>query len=184
VATKTKLTYEDYETFPDDGNRYEIIDGEVSVSPPPITPHQWASGELTWFLGSYVRARGLGHIFYAPFAVRLGPHDVLEPDVLFISEAKMALVDCRGMNGLPDLCIEIASPSTRSRDRTVKYERYAYFGVPEYWIVNTDAQTVEVFAIENHTYALLGIACGDEVIASRVLPDLELRASALFTSRW
>ncbi len=67
---------------------------------------------------------------------------------------------------------------------TVKYERYAYFGVPEYWIVNADAQTVEGFALENHSCVLLGIARGDEVIASRVLPDLELRASALFTSRW
>ncbi|MDQ2784290.1 MAG: Uma2 family endonuclease [Chloroflexota bacterium] len=184
MATKTKLTYADYETFPDDGNRYEIIDGEVSVSPPPITPHQWASGELTWFLGSHVRARGLGHLFYAPFAVRLSPHDVLEPDVLFISEAKMSLVDRRGMDGVPDLCIEIASPSTRKHDRTVKYERYAYFGVPEYWIVDADARTVEVFSLKDHIYTLLVIARGDEVIISRVLPDLDLRASALFSSRW
>ncbi len=184
MATRTKLTYEDYETFPDDGNRYEIIDGEVFVSPPPITPHQWASAQLSRLIGNYVMQLNLGCVFYAPFAVRLGPHDVFEPDVLFISESKMSLVDRQGMNGVPDLCIEIASPSTHSRDRTVKYERYAYFGVPEYWIVNADAQTVEVFALENHSYALLGIARGDEVIVSRVLPNLALRAAALFTSRW
>lgn len=184
MATRTKLTYEDYETFPDDGNRYEIIDGEVHVSPPPITPHQWASAQLSRLIGNYVMQQNLGYVFYASFAVRLGPHDVFEPDVLFISESKMSLVDRRGMNGVPDLCIEIASPSTRTRDRTAKYERYAHFGVPEYWIVDADTQTVEIFSLENHSYTLLVIARGDEVIVSRVLPDLELRAAELFTSRW
>jgi Uma2 family endonuclease len=184
MATRTKLTYEDYETLPDDGNRYEIIDGEVFLSPPPITAHQWASAQLSRLIGNHVMQQNLGYVFCAPFAVHLSPHDVFEPDVLFISESKMSLVDRRGMNGVPDLCIEIASPSTCSRDRTAKYERYAYFGVPEYWIVDANAQTVEVFSLENHSYLLLAVARGDEVIVSRVLPDLELRASALFTSRW
>lgn len=184
MATKTKLTYEDYEAFPDDGSRYEIIDGEMFMSPPPITAHQWASAELTWLLGSHIRQRGLGRLFYAPFAVMLSPHDIFEPDIVFISEGRMPLIDEKGMRGAPDLCIEIASPSTRAYDRTVKFERYARFGVNEYWIVDVDAQTVEVFSLENHSYTLLAIARGDEVIVSRVLPDLELHASALFTSRW
>jgi Uma2 family endonuclease len=184
MATRTKLTYEDYETFPDDGNRYEIIDGEVFVSPPPITAHQWASAELTWLLGSHIRQHGLGRLFYAPFAMMLSPHDVFEPDIVFISEDRMRLVDDKGMRGAPDLCIEIASPSTRTYDRTVKFERYAQFGVDEYWIVDPEGRTMEVFSLENHSYTLLMIARGDEVIVSRVLPDLDLRTSALFTSRW
>ncbi len=180
MATRTKLTYQDYETFPDDGNRYEIIDGEVFVSPPPITAHQWASAELTWLLGSHIRQHGLGRLFYAPFAVMLGPHDVFEPDIVFISHERMSLVEVKGMRGSPDLCIEIASPSTRVYDRTVKSERYARFGVNEYWIIDPDAKTVEVFALWRGTYAAIAFARGDDRVPSRVLPGLELRADALF----
>jgi len=85
VVTRTKLTYEDYETFPDDGNRYEIIDGEVFVSPSPLEPHQWAVGELHFTLQSHVRERNLGRVYIAPFEVVFGPHDVLQPDILSIA---------------------------------------------------------------------------------------------------
>jgi Uma2 family endonuclease len=180
VATRTKLTYEDYEAFPDDGNRYEIIDGEVCVSPPPITAHQWASAELTWLLGSHIRQYELGRLFYAPFAVMLSPHDVFEPDVVFISEDRMVLLGEKGLRGAPDLCIEISSPSTRTYDRTVKRERYAQFGVDEYWIVDPDTKTVEVFVLEAGAYRLQAIARADDRVASSVLPQLDLRASALF----
>jgi Uma2 family endonuclease len=180
VATRTKLTYEDYEAFPDDGNRYEIIDGEVCVSPPPITAHQWASAELTWLLGSHIRQRGLGRLFYAPFAVMLSPHDVFEPDIVFISEDRMALLGEKGLRGAPDLCIEIASPSTRIYDRTVKYERYARFGVDEYWIVDPDTKAVEIFVLTSGAYRPQTIARGDDRVVSRVLPALDFRASALF----
>ncbi len=180
MATRTKLTYKDYETFPDDGNRYEIIDGEVIVSPPLITAHQWTSAELTWLLGAHIRQHGLGRLFYAPFAVMLSPHDVFEPDIAFISHDRMPLVEVKGMHGAPDLCIEIASPSTRGYDRTVKYERYARFGVKEYWIVDPEAKTSTVFALVRGTYVAIALARGEDSVPSRVLPGLELRADALF----
>ena len=180
MATRTKLTYEDYETFPDDSNRYEIIDGEVYASPPPITAHQWASAELTWLLGAHIRQHRLGRLFYAPFAVMLSPHDVFEPDVIFISEDRMPLLDDKGMRGSPDLCIEIASPSTRIYDRTVKFERFARFGVDEYWIVDPDTKTVAVFGLENGVYVPIAVAQADDLVLSRVLPELELRADAVF----
>jgi Uma2 family endonuclease len=180
VATRTKLTYEDYEAFPDDGNRYEIIDGEVYMSPPPITAHQWASAELTWFLSSHIRQHGLGRLFYAPFAVMLSPHDVLEPDIIFISEDRMSLLDEKGLRGSPDLCIEIASPSTRGYDRSVKSDRYARFGVSEYWIVDPHRKTVEVFVLENGAYSALAVVEASDRVVSRILPELELHADALF----
>lgn len=180
MPTRTKLTYEDYEAFPDDGNRYEIIDGEVHVSPPPITAHQWASAELTWLLGSHIRQRGLGRLLYAPFAVMFSPHDVFEPGIVFISEDRMSLFDDKGMRGSPDLCIEIASPSTRAYDRTVKLERYGRFGVDEYWIVDPDRKTVEVFVLENGAYTSMAVAQAGDRVVSRILPDIDLRADALF----
>jgi Uma2 family endonuclease len=185
VATRTKLTYEDYEAFPDDGNRYEIIDGEVFVTAAPSAPHQRAVTRLARFLDEHVEEHNLGEIYPSPFAVVLSPSDVFEPDVVYISRARSTMIDDRGvMRGAPDLCIEVASESTRKRDRTVKFERYAHFQIPEFWIVDTDAQTVAVFVLERDSYTPFMIAQGDDPIPSRVLPDLELRASALFTPRW
>jgi Uma2 family endonuclease len=117
--------------------------------------------------------------------VVLGPSDVYEPDVVYISRERSVMINARGvMQGPPDLCIEVASDSTRRVDRTVKFERYAYFRVPEYWIVDTQTQAVAVFVLEADTYTLLGTAHGDDRIPSRVLPHLELRASLLFKPRW
>ncbi len=185
MATNTKLTYADYEAFPDDGNRYEIIDGEVYVTAAPSGPHQRAVTRIARFLDAHAEERNLGEAYASPFAVVLGPSDVFEPDVVYISRERSAMMDARGvMRGAPDLCVEVASESTRRHDRTVKFQRYAYFRVPEYWIVDTDVQTVAVFVLEGDTYTLLGTAHGDERIASRVLPDLDLRPSMLFTPRF
>ena len=156
MATRTKLTYEDYEAFPDDGNRYEIIDGEVYATAAPSIPHQRAVTRLTRFLDEHVEQHNLGEVYPSPLAVVLSPSDVFEPDVVYISRARsMMIADRRVMRGAPDLCIEIASESTRKRDRTVKFERYAHFRVPEFWIVDTDAKTVAVFVLEQDAYMLL-----------------------------
>lgn len=185
MATKTKLTYEDYETFPDDGNRYEIIDGEVYVTAAPSGPHQRAVTRLARYLDTHAEENGLGEVYVSPFAVVFSPSDVFEPDVVFISRARSAMIDTRGvMRGTPDLCIEVASESTRRHDRTVKFERYAHFRLPEYWIVDPAMQTVAVFVLENGVYTMLPIVGGDDRIVSPALPDLELRASALFKPRW
>ncbi len=185
VATKTKLTYEDYETFPDDGNRYEIIDGEVSVTAAPSGPHQRAVTRLARYLDAHAEEKDLGEVYASPYAVIFSPSDVFEPDVVFISRARSVMTDTRGvMRGTPDLCIEVASESTRRHDRTVKFERYAHFKLPEYWIVDPDAQTVAVFVLENGAYTLLPIVSGDDRIISPTLPDLELRVSILFKPRW
>ena len=185
MATRTKLTYEDFEAFPDDGNRYEIIDGEVFVTAAPSAPHQRAITRLVRFLDEHVEERDLGEVYPSPFAVMLSPSDVFEPDVVYISRTRSTMIDDRGvMRGPPDLCIEVASESTRKRDRTVKFERYAHFQIPEFWIVDIDAGSVAVFVLERNSYTLLRIGQGDDRIPSRVLPDLELRANVLFTPRW
>lgn len=181
MATKTKYTYEDYEAFPDDGNRYEIIDGEVYVTAAPFEPHQWAVGELQRLLGNYVMEHRLGRVYPAPFAVVLGPHDVVEPDVIYISRARLDIIDHRGrVRGAPDLCIEVASPSTRRVDRVVKFARYAQFGIPEYWIVDPATQRVDVFTLDKEAYVLVAGVQGNDRIPSRLLPGLTLRPDDLF----
>src|SRR6185437_12010419 len=114
VATRTKLTYEDYEAFPDDGNRYEIIDGEVYVTAAPSIPHQRAVTRLTRLLDEHVEKYNLGEVYPSPLAVALSPSDIFEPDVVYISRARSVMIADRSIvRGSPDLCIEIASESTR-----------------------------------------------------------------------
>jgi Uma2 family endonuclease len=182
VATRTKLTYEDYETFPDDGNRYEIVDGEVFVSPSPFEPHQIAVGEIYAAILFHIRKRKLGRVYTAPFEIVLGPHDVFQPDVLYIARERLSIVDARGrVRGAPDLCVEVLSASTRNVDRTVKFQQYARFGIAEFWIVDTDLRTVEVYALENGAYTLVVNAHGQDRVVSRVLPTLALQAFEVFT---
>src|SRR5215471_10032698 len=107
MASKTKLTYEDYEAFPDDGNRYEIIDGEVYVTAAPSVPHQRAVLRLSRYLDQHAEQHNLGEVFTSPIAVVLSPSDVFEPDVIYISRERSVMIDRdRVMRGAPDLCIE------------------------------------------------------------------------------
>jgi len=181
MATTTKMTYDDLDCLlDDDGNLYEIIDGQVVVSPQPLLIHQWASGELHRRLSNHVNRYKSGRVFAAPTAVILSPHDVFEPDIIYVSNARMAFASERGIEGPPDLCIEIASPSTRNRDRTTKYDRYAHFGVPEYWIVDPLTRAIEVFVLNGTIYASQGTIDGSAFVPSQVLPRLRLRVAPLF----
>src|SRR4051812_4313638 len=180
MATKTELTYEDYEAFPDDGNRYEIIDGEVYVTAGPAEPHQWAVGQLYGHIWLFLRSHELGRIYSSPFDVIFGAHDVLQPDLLVISKERLHIIVRGRIRGVPDVCIEVASNATRKIDRTTKFARYAQFGVPEYWIVDPALRTVEVFVLERGAYTLLVTARDDTPITSRILPGFVLRTSELF----
>ena len=137
-------TYEEFARLPDDGNRYEVIAGDLYVTPPPETPHQEASARFFTQLRVFANQHGLGKVLYAPVAVILAEGDYLEPDIVFLRRDHMQYKTKRGIEGPPDLVIEILSPTTASQDRGIKRERYAHFGIPEYWIVDTDRRRVEV----------------------------------------
>ena len=181
MAMTTKLTYDDLARFPDDGKRYELVDGEVHVSPAPLDPHQSVSGNLFLALSVHVRERQLGRVRAAPYDIILNPHTTFEPDIFFVREARWAgLMRDGRVYGPPDLCIEIASPSTRHYDRTTKYAQYAHFGVWEYWIVDPALRTVETFTREQGVYRALGVFNEDASVVSRVLPELVLPVAAVF----
>jgi Uma2 family endonuclease len=141
----TKLTYEDLTHLPADGKRHEIIDGEHYVTPSPATRHQAIARNLTGLLFSFLRGRHVGTIFHAPYDVVLSPHDVVEPDLLFVSAARLAILTEANAQGAPDLVVEILSPGSRRRDEIVKRDLYERSGVTEYWIVDPEAETVKVF---------------------------------------
>jgi Uma2 family endonuclease len=145
LETTTRLTYDDYVLIPDDGRRHEIIDGEHYVNPSPNTKHQAVLMNLALALGTFVRAHHVGRVYVAPFDVVLSAHDVLQPDLLFLTREREALLTTANLQGAPNLVIEILSPSTRKLDETLKMKRYDRFGVDEYWLVDPHAEAVVVY---------------------------------------
>ena len=139
---KGKLDYADYLATPDDGKRYEIVDGDLRVTPSPSPMHQRISRRLQRQLEDYFHGRAIGEVFDAPIDLILTNHDVFVPDLLVVSDPD--LVSRRGIDGPPVLIVEILSPATRTQDRGVKARRYAELGVEQYWIVDrrNDASSV------------------------------------------
>jgi Uma2 family endonuclease len=161
-------TYERYYAL-DDDQRYEVIDGELLLVPGPGTVHQSLVGELYLRFATYVRAHGAGTVFLSPLDVVLDDRNVVQPDVLFIRNEALAIIDPRAIRGTPDLVVEIISPSSRRRDRMVKAELYARAGVPEYWIVDPAERSIEVLSLGEHGYELFSSAAGAGAAASKVL---------------
>lgn len=144
--TPTRWTYAEFARLPSEGGtRYEIVAGELVVTPAPGTRHQRIVTDLVYLLTGFAREYGVGQVFVSPFDVLFGEGDYMEPDVVFVGAARLHLLSDRGVEGAPDLLVEVVSPSTAQRDRGVKLERYRHFGVKEYWIVDPDARVVEVW---------------------------------------
>ena len=156
MTARAVLTYADYAAIPEDGRRYELREGELSVTPAPGTRHQGILRDLLGVLNDHVRRGGLGVIFPAPVDCILADTTVLQPDLVFVAVARQALVTGRGIEGAPTLVVEILSPSTAGSDRTVKAGLYARHGVPWYWIVDPEARTIEALALRGSTYEPAG----------------------------
>ncbi len=173
-------TYDQYAALPDDGKRYEIVNGVLLMAPSPTGPHQDSVGEVFFHLRSHLKLTGLGLVRLAPFDVELTPKDVFQPDVFVVLNAHLGRVLKKKVVGAPDLVVEVSSPGTAAFDRLTKYDTYARAGVPEYWIINTDRRTVEVLALENGKYHSLGIFRGRQMIPSRILPELAVQVEQFF----
>jgi Uma2 family endonuclease len=180
IAPRTVLTYQDYAALPSDGRRYEIHEGELSVTPAPGATHQRLILKLVVALEAYVRARHLGEVFVAPFDVILSDRTIVQPDIMYVATERSARVSERGVEGAPTLVVEILSPSTRETDRNTKLRLYASYGIPWYWIVDPDARTVEVYKLVASSYTLSARIAGDEPLGAEPFPDLALAPAALW----
>ena len=182
VPEHVKLTVEDFEQFPDDGRRHELIDGEHHVTPAPNTRHQIVLGNLHFALRSAVQKEELGQVFLAPYDVLLSDTDVVEPDLLFLSKERSDLLTEKNLRGAPDLVVEILSEGTRRMDEVVKRKLYERFGVREYWVVDPVVETVKVYRLEDDRYrraAELSLEAGDR-LTTPLLPGLELPLDEVF----
>lgn len=179
-----KLTYEDYLLLPEDGRRHEILDGQHAVTASPFTRHQRAVVDLLLELGPFIREHRLGEILTAPLDVVLSEHDVVQPDLIFIAKERAAIVAEKNIQGAPDLVIEILSGGTRKRDTGIKRDRYALFGVREYWLVDPARRTIQVDLLTAGRFrrpALLSAAAGD-VLTSPLFPGLEIPLARLLSA--
>jgi Uma2 family endonuclease len=178
IGIKTKLDYADYADLPSDGHRYEILDGDLTMTPAPSPRHQRVSRRLQRALEDHFQARDLGEVFNAPIDVILTDRDVVQPDLVVVAEP--AQVSARGIEGPPLLVVEVLSPATRTRDRTVKARRYAELGVPHYWLVDPEGRRVECYRLEAGAYALACEAADDATLAHPAWPDLAIPLGALW----
>ena len=175
------LTYDDYLTFPDsDGIRKEIIEGELFMSPAPAMKHQSISKKIFRILDDYITKNNLGEVWYAPCDVIFSNINVMQPDILFISNENYKILTALYIKGAPDLIIEILSPSTIENDRIYKKLVYEKFGVKEYWIVDPQEEIIEVWALKDTRFQLHQKAKKTQKFKSKLLEDLELDLSLIF----
>ena len=180
LATK-KLTFCDLEAIPEErpGDRHELIDGELVVTPSCTPYHQVVLGDVIFPLDKLVRDGNLGTILPGPIGVRFTPDNVLIPDMIYVIQDRRHVIGPRVVDAPPDLIVEILSDETRERDLTVKRDLYARFGVQEYWIVDPEARGVSVLGLVGARFEPIPFT-EDRVIQSWILPELRLTVEAVF----
>jgi Uma2 family endonuclease len=179
----TKLTFEQFRQLPDDGKRYELVRGEVHLTPSPTTKHQIIMQRLAWSLALYLSKKPLGRLLFAPLDVRLSLDTALQPDLLFVANAQAAIIQEDYIRGTPDLVVEILSPSTAAHDRATKLPLYAEAGVGEMWIIDPQAQTVEILKLQGNKYLVEAALAGSRALTSTCFPGWELPLPDLFDFR-
>jgi Uma2 family endonuclease len=177
-----KLTYDDFVHFPDDGKRHELIDGEHYVTPSPNLKHQTIVFNLAGLLWMFLRENKVAVAFGSPLDVVFSDFDVVEPDLLFVSEARRKVLTAKNIQGAPDLVVEVGSPGTRRRDELIKHQLYERFGVSEYWVVDPDIDVIKVYRLTDGRYTRVSELTlrADDVLTTPLLPGLELRLAEIF----
>ena len=179
IETRPKFTYADYLNAPDDA-RYELLDGELIMSPAPNRLHQVASLNLSMDLGFLMRRAEIGYIFAAPFDVVLSNADVVQPDIMFVSNARARIITDANIRGAPDLVVEILSPGTAERDRTFKRDLYARHGVKEYWMADTELRRIYQLTHDADEFRLAGVFGVGDTLVSPTLGGYALNVSDVF----
>ncbi len=181
---RVKFTYEDYKSLPVFENKqYELLDGELIMVPAPSTYHQKISGQIYFIIKLFVEKTGSGLVFYSPIDVVLEGQegcDVVQPDIIFISKNRLDIIKEEEIRGAPDLVIEILSPATEKKDRFYKKSLYARHGVKEYWIVDPEKKTIELYTLTEEGFKLYQEYKVEDVLRSVVLEGLEVDLRAIF----
>ena len=174
------LTYDDLQRLRETNNdRLELIDGELFVTPSPTPMHQDISGNLYTLFRNAVFESGRGRVYYAPLDVRLAENTIVQPDLFVVLSDRHFFLTVSKVEGAPSLAVEIVSPSTSAYDRVTKRELYARYGVPEYWLVDPEAETITVFSDPQEGRYHAELVTSD-VTVSATIPGLSVDLKALF----
>ncbi|HEU0114860.1 MAG TPA: Uma2 family endonuclease [Thermomicrobiales bacterium] len=171
--------YEDLLALPDDGRRYEIIEGELHEMQAPSWAHATVIMNVIALLLPVVRAMG-GLIRTAPLDVFFPGADPVQPDIIVVLPNSEATPSNRGLEGRPDLVVEVISPSNRGHDLLTKYALYARAGVREYWLIDPAARRLDIHALDRDALHLVQSATGDDIVVSPLLQGAEISAAAIF----
>ena len=184
MTARVAWTYQDYAALPDDGKRYEIHDGELSIMPAPTSLHQIVLANLSDVLRAHVKAWRLGLVLFAPLDVILidtpSETTVLQPDIVYLDHGRLEALRIRGVEGAPTLVVEILSPSTTVTDRTRKRELYARYGVPYFWFIDSDTRELTAHVLESGEYRLVARVSGSAPVDLPPFTDLRLVPSSLW----
>ena len=176
------LTWDDIKDWPEDSaSRIELVHGQIVRSPSPNADHAWISSDLFLELGNSVKEHSLGMVFHAPVDVILAPDVVYVPDICFVRQERLEIVQDR-IYGPPDLCIEIISESNRTHDTVVKYSDYAKYGVDEYWLVDPREQEISTWRRADGLFELIDRAGRGDRVASKVLDGFDLDPASVLRS--
>lgn len=178
LLEKKKVTYQDYAAWPDDGKRYEIIDGEAMMTPAPAILHQRVALKLSRLLGDAIKSAG--EVFIAPCDVVFDEANVVQPDILLVLRENRRIVKEDNIRGAPDLVVEVLSESSGHRDLMTKRELYAKFGVPEYWIVDPREKTLDVLSLKGKGYQRAATFRNHDKVKSALSAQLQFRLSAIW----
>jgi Uma2 family endonuclease len=178
--TKIVLTYEDYAALPDDGKRYELHEGELSVTPAPGIPHQRVVFSLVLIIGTYVRATGRGEVFVSPVDCIMSDTTVVQPDLVYVDDSRLGMLSDRAVEGGPTLAVEVLSPFTQRIDRRRKMALYAAHDVTWYWIADPLARTIEAYRLDAGAYRLDARLEGTDPCALPPFLDLPLLPSDIW----
>lgn len=179
IEKKKTYTYKDYERLPE-GAPYQLIGGELVMTPSPVPNHQILIGKIFLKLNKFVEENNLGIIIFAPIDVYLSETDTYQPDIIFISKDRLNIIGEKKVEGSPDLVIEILSPATAYYDLRIKKDIYEQSGVREYWIVDPIQKTIEIFVNKNGRFELISTAKGEGEVKSELLKGLSIALKEIF----
>jgi len=176
------MTYEDYVKLPNDGKRYEIIDGELVVNPSPVPRHQRIVRIILGRIDRYFEQHGGGEVFVAPLDVVLADDAIVEPNVIVIKKDRASIIGEKNIQGAPNLVVEVLSDGTRRKDEIEKRKLYERYGVDEYWIVDPELELVKIYRREGDAFARVAEIATETggTITSPLLPGFALDVNDVF----
>ena len=174
-----KFTYAEYLTLPV-GSRHQLIEGDLVMSPAPTRRHQTVVKRLFRVLDGFVNSRRMGEVYFSPIDVILSDEDVTQPDIVYISKGRAGLLAPEGVRGGPDLCVEVLSDRTEALDRGAKRVLYARHGVTEYWIVDPEGNTLDVYRLQEDAKASARRLLPADMLTTELLPGFSAPLADVF----